>query len=84
MIGVPCHGDIDRRSVSLETMSGAPTSAARSRIRLSSWSGSRELSWARQQRCPRRCARPPLHLTCNLSQIVGREQRPWPWTHQRS
>jgi hypothetical protein len=39
MIGVPRHGDIDSRSVSLETMSSAPTSAARSRIRLSSWSG---------------------------------------------
>jgi hypothetical protein len=36
MIGVPRHGDIDSRSVSLETMSRAPTSAARSRIRLSS------------------------------------------------
>ena len=36
MIGVPRHGDIDSRSVSLETMSSAPTSAARSRIRLSS------------------------------------------------
>jgi hypothetical protein len=32
MIGVPRHGDIDSRSVSLETMSSAPTSAARSRI----------------------------------------------------
>ena len=39
MMGVPRHGDIDSRSVSLETMSSAPTSAARSRIRLSSWSG---------------------------------------------
>ena len=39
MIGVPRHGDIDSRSVSLETMSSAPTSAAKSRIRLSSWSG---------------------------------------------
>src|SRR5271169_3335817 len=39
MIGVPRHGDIDSRSVSLETTSSAPTSAARSRIRLSSWSG---------------------------------------------
>jgi len=38
MIGVPRHGDIDSRSVSLETMSSAPTSAARSRIRLSWWS----------------------------------------------
>jgi hypothetical protein len=36
MIGVPHHGDIDSRSVSLETTSSAPTSAARSRIRLSS------------------------------------------------
>ena len=33
MIGVPRHGDIDSRSVSLETTSSAPTSAARSRIR---------------------------------------------------
>src|SRR5436190_6729503 len=32
MIGVPRHGDIDSRSVPLETMSSAPTSAARSRI----------------------------------------------------
>src|SRR5436190_5508700 len=32
MIGVPSHGDIDSRSVPLETMSSAPTSAARSRI----------------------------------------------------
>ena len=34
MIGVPRHGDIDSRSVSFETMMSAPTSAARSRIRL--------------------------------------------------
>lgn len=39
MIGVPRHGDIDSRSVSLDTTISAPTSAARSRIRLSSWSG---------------------------------------------
>jgi hypothetical protein len=35
-MGVPRQGDIDSRSVSLETMSMAPTSAARSRTRLSS------------------------------------------------
>src|ERR1700730_3694793 len=39
MIGVPRHGDIDKRSESLDTKMSAPTSAARSRIRLSSWSG---------------------------------------------
>ncbi len=39
MIGVPRQGDIDSRSVSLDTTISAPTSAARSRIRLSSWSG---------------------------------------------
>jgi hypothetical protein len=36
MIGVPRHGDTDSKSVSLETISSAPTSAARSRMRLSS------------------------------------------------
>jgi hypothetical protein len=36
MIGVPRHGDIESKSVSLEIRISAPTSAARSRIRLSS------------------------------------------------
>jgi len=35
-MGVARHGDIEVRSVSSETMMTAPTSAARSRMRLSS------------------------------------------------